>query len=306
MPAQLKPVSISDSAAGSGSEQCLVRHLDLFSGIGGFALAAKMASGIETVGFCEIDPWARRVLNKNFPNVPIHEDVKTLNPKNYGRIDLITGGYPCQPFSHAGKRRGTEDARHLWPEVRRIIATARPRWVLCENVDGHITMGLDEVLADLDSIGYTGRATVIPACAVNALHRRSRVWILAHPNGSRFQQSDEAVAGRSPEQSHGLCVQPGQVPSDPSRRELEIRPEKPIPGIAHLQGELRRSGETVCISTHPHEPGVLRATDGIPNRVDRIKGLGNAIVPQVAAEILRCMMHVDSLLPNAGAHTPTP
>lgn len=299
MTAQIDIANTQDPAAVSGSDHRLVRHLDLFSGIGGFALAARMVGGIETVGFCEIDKWGQKILAKNFPNVPIHGDVKTLNPKNYGRIDLITGGYPCQPFSHAGERRGTEDARHLWPEVRRIIAAARPRWVLCENVDGHITMGLDEVLSDLDSIGYIGRATVIPACAVNALHRRSRVWILAHPNGSRLQQGDEAVAGRSPEQSHGLCVQPGQVPSDPSRRELEISPKKPIPRIAHLQGELRRSGETVCISTHPHEPGVLRATDGLPNRVDRIKGLGNAIVPQVAAEILRVMMEADSLLPNA-------
>ena len=104
-----------DSAAVSGSDHRLVRHLDLFSGIGGFALAAKMVGGIKTVGFCEIDPWARRVLTKNFPSVPIHEDVKTLDPSKYGTIDIITGGYPCQPFSLSGKRKGEDDDRHLWP-----------------------------------------------------------------------------------------------------------------------------------------------------------------------------------------------
>ena len=92
-----------------------VRHLDLFSGIGGFALAAQMVGGIETVGFCEIDQWSRDVLAKNFPGVPIHDDVKTLDPNNYGRIELISGGYPCQPFSNAGLRKGAKDERHLWP-----------------------------------------------------------------------------------------------------------------------------------------------------------------------------------------------
>lgn len=114
------------------------RHLDLFSGIGGFALACRMVGGIETVGFCEIDPWARHVLSKNFPGIPIHEDVKTLNPNEYAPIELITGGYPCQPFSYAGKRKGQNDDRHLWPTMLRLVEAARPRWMLAENVAGHL------------------------------------------------------------------------------------------------------------------------------------------------------------------------
>jgi len=133
---QLTPELAKD--APRHSMQRLVVHLDLFSGIGGFALAAQMVGGIKTAAFCEIDPWARQVLAKNFPGVPIHDDVKTLNPNDYGTIDLITGGYPCQPFSVAGLRRGEEDYRHLWPVMRGIIADARPRMVLCENVAGRL------------------------------------------------------------------------------------------------------------------------------------------------------------------------
>jgi len=121
----------TDVAAGSGSVHRLVRHLDLFSGIGGFALACRMVGGIETVAFCEIDPWARRVLSKNFPGIPIHEDVKTLNPNEYAPIELITGGYPCQPFSYAGKRKGEEDDRHLWPAMVKIITRYRIRMPTC-------------------------------------------------------------------------------------------------------------------------------------------------------------------------------
>ena len=245
--------------------QRLVRHLDLFSGIGGFALAAKMAGGIETVGFCEIDPWARRILAKNFPNVPIHADVKTLNPKDYGRIDLITGGYPCQPFSEAGKRLGADDDRHLWPEVRRVIEGCKPRWVLCENVVGHVTLGLDQVLSDLESIGYAARATVIPACAVDARHRRERVWIVANAESiGRNHGYDGKLFGQGTEEVHAPASASGTV-------------------------------DWMEAGRWEDEPAMDRVAHGIPNRMDRIRGLGNAIVPQVAAEILRCIMRVDSL-----------
>ena len=154
-----------------------MKHLDLFSGIGGFALAAQWA-GIETVAFCEIDDFACKVLNKNFPCVPVHRDIRELDGSLYAGIDLITGGYPCQPFSTAGKRKGADDPRHLWPEMFRVIQQARPTWVVCENVAGHISMGLDAVLADMEGIGYAGQAVVIPACAKDAPHERKRVWII--------------------------------------------------------------------------------------------------------------------------------
>lgn len=177
-------------------------HLDLFSGVGGFALASNWA-GYDTIGFCEIDPYCQRVLRKHWPNGPIWADVRTLTgatvraavdanrggelriPEHGGTrsgelVSLITAGYPCQPFSLAGKRLGAEDDRHLWPEVKRLLAELRPARFLGENVAGHINMGLDDVLSDLEEIGYTARAVVIPACAVGAPHRRDRVWILAH------------------------------------------------------------------------------------------------------------------------------
>ncbi|MCB1902500.1 MAG: DNA cytosine methyltransferase [Rhodocyclaceae bacterium] len=230
-----------------------MKHLDLFSGIGGFALAARWA-GIETVAFCEIEEFPRKVLAKNFPGVPIHHDIHDLDGSEYAGIDLITGGYPCQPFSLAGKRRGTEDDRHLWPEMRRVIAHARPAWVVCENVYGHITMGLDEMLHDLEGEGYAARPFVVPAAAVGADHRRDRVWVVANASSGGEQQSGARGNER--------------------RLQSEI-----------LQG--RRNRDYFKIA-----PRADRVADGLPRRVDRIRGLGNAIVPQVAYEILRTIRAV--------------
>ncbi|ARF66692.1 hypothetical protein B7C51_01035 [Paenibacillus larvae subsp. pulvifaciens] len=165
-----------------------MRKLSLFSGIGGIDLAAKWA-GIETVAFCEKEPFPQKVLRRHWPNTPIYDDVHTLTKEVLERdgiitrnrtIDLISAGYPCQPFSHAGKRKGKEDDRHLWPEVARILQEIRPRWFIGENVAGHITLGLDDVLTELESIGYDTQAIVIPSCAVGAPHRRDRVFILGH------------------------------------------------------------------------------------------------------------------------------
>lgn len=263
MDADLKTLELAQDAP-RRSMQRLVRHLDLFSGIGGFALAAQWVGGIETVAFCEIDPWARQVLAKNFPGTPIHDDVRTLKPNDYGRIDLITGGYPCQPFSVAGLRRGEEDDRHLWPVMRGIIAEAMPRMVLCENVAGHITLGLDEVLSDLESLGYSCGATIIPACAVGAGHRRDRLWIIAHSKCEGWQ---------------------GHQPNDCVSLSAFAPYAKPCHGIAETWTQLARCR------------GGLRESDGLSVQMVRniTKGAGNAIVPQVAAEILRAMMAVDCM-----------
>jgi DNA (cytosine-5)-methyltransferase 1 len=245
-----------------------MKHLDLFSGIGGFALAAQWA-GIETVAFCEIDKFCHKVLNKNFPGIPIHDDIKTLNGENYAGIDIITGGYPCQPFSTAGKRKGADDPRHLWPEMFRIIRQARPTWVVCENVAGHVSMGLDKVLSDMEGINYTGQPIIIPACAKDAPHERKRVWIVFHadsvnaagierPIGENFQAEKWETTQSEQERNYRFV-------------ELEPRAITPRP------------------TTYA---GALRILDGIPNRVDRCKSLGNAIVPQVAYEILRCIRAV--------------
>jgi len=156
-----------------------MRLLDLFSGIGGFSYAAEtLIGGYETVAFCEMDEFCQKVLKKHWPQVPIFDDVRTLDASRLGRIDIVTGGYPCQPFSQAGRRQGEQDERHLWPEMLRIIKSCQPRYVLAENVAGHVTMGLDQVLTDLEDQGYTTRPIIVPACAKNAPHRRDRVWII--------------------------------------------------------------------------------------------------------------------------------
>ena len=175
-----------------------MRLLDLFSGIGGFSYAAeKLIGGYETVAFCEMDEFCQKVLKKHWPQVPIFNDVRTIDATRLGRIDIVTGGYPCQPFSQAGRRQGEEDERHLWPEMLRIIKSCQPRYVLAENVAGHVTMGLDQVLTDLEDQGYTTRPIIVPACAKNAPHRRDRVWIIGQNVDDSNDSSDRAKRGKT-------------------------------------------------------------------------------------------------------------
>lgn len=155
------------------------RVLDLFSGIGGFSLGLERTGGFKTVAFCEIDPFCREILNKHWPDVPILGDIKSLKGDEI-ECDVITAGFPCQPFSTCGRERGTEDSRHLWPEVIRIVGTARPAWAIFENVYGLIRLGLDIVQSDLEREGYNSRAVVLPSCATGKNHRRDRVFIVAH------------------------------------------------------------------------------------------------------------------------------
>ena len=165
----------------------ITNHLDLFSGIGGFALAACWC-GFNTVGFSEIDPYASAVLKKNFPTIKNYGDIRTITRQSVPeRIEIITGGFPCQPFSTAGKRRGKEDHRDLWPEMFRVIKEFKPTWVLGENVAGFVNMELDRTITDLEAEGYEVQPLIIPACAVGAPHRRDRVWIVAHADGNRWK-----------------------------------------------------------------------------------------------------------------------
>jgi DNA (cytosine-5)-methyltransferase 1 len=167
--------------------------LDLFSGIGGFSLGLERA-GMKTVAFCEIEPFCQQVLSRHWPRTPIYDDIKQLIARRLYHdgiptISVICGGYPCQPFSVAGRQRGQDDPRHLWPEMHRLIREIRPRWVICENVAGHVELGLDAVLSDLENAGYAATPFIIPACAVGAPHRRDRVWIVAHAAGLRLARS---------------------------------------------------------------------------------------------------------------------
>jgi DNA (cytosine-5)-methyltransferase 1 len=167
----------------------MLKHLDLFSGIGGFSLGLESAGLVETVAFCDFDQYCQQVLNKNFPGVPVYGDVKELNYEKLkadgiDQVDIITGGYPCQPFSVAGRKKGEQDPRHVWPEMFRLIKELRPTWVIGENVGGHIKLGLDSVLENLESEGYSARTFSISASSVGANHKRERVWIVANSGRS--------------------------------------------------------------------------------------------------------------------------
>ena len=172
-------------------------HLSLFSGIGGLDLAAEWA-GIQTVGQCEWAEYPTQVLEKHWPDVPRWKDIRTLTGESFyertGRrtVDIISGGFPCQPFSVAGKQRGKEDDRYLWPEMVRVIKELRPTWVVGENVAGIIELALPDILSELEACGYRTRTFLIPACAVGARHRRYRVAIVAHSDsgGQLYRQNE--------------------------------------------------------------------------------------------------------------------
>lgn len=168
-------------------DEPIYRHFDICSGIGGFALGFLQTGRIETVGFCEIDPFPRQILEARFPDVPIFSDVKGLADEHANgsipKFSILTAGYPCQPFSQAGKQRAEQDPRHLWPWIAEFIAQARPAFCLFENVYGHVALGLDNVLFDLEGQGYAARPLIIPACGVGAFHKRDRVWICARKIG---------------------------------------------------------------------------------------------------------------------------
>jgi DNA (cytosine-5)-methyltransferase 1 len=279
-----------------------MKVLDLFSGIGGFSLGLERA-GMETAAFCEIDPFCREVLKKHWPDVPIYEDVRKLKGGEIA-ADIICGGYPCQPFSVAGKRQGERDDRHLWPEVARLLSEVKPRWFIGENVAGHISMGLDEVLFDLEGQGYDAQTFVIPACAVDAKHRRDRVWIVGYSehNGSL------AAAKQGISCEAGNDNKKGKDEASKSKGASGSRGSKNVADTEceRLEGEAR----TKCKSKKQQsshgsggggenswkaEPAVGRVANGIPRRVDRLRSLGNAVVPQIPEMIGRAIMEIEGL-----------
>ena len=312
----------------------MLRHLDLCSGIGGFALGFEWAGVSRPVLFCDIEPWCRDVLRKHWPSVPIKEDVKELanDPTQIPDHDILSAGYPCQPFSYSGQRKGKADDRHLWPYIRRVVALKRPTWVVLENVAGHITMGLDEVLADLEAEGYASRTFVLPACGVDAPHRRDRVWIIASHVGdpdSGERQGDEqtTITGRREQGPPTGCQDvpdtdshrqqcPSERPredrgheagdhtgwsgedvADPDGSRSKARLPRSEPGQEGFTGEpddrRHQRGRRTPDGLWTAEPPVRRVVNGLPRRVDRIKGLGNAIVPQIAEQIGLAIKHYE-------------
>ena len=281
-----------------------IRHFDVCSGIGGFALGFRWAALSEPVAFCEIDPYCQKVLAKNFPNIPIFNDVKELvndRPESTRTIpdhDILTSGYPCQPFSVAGQRRGEEDERNIWRFVFEIVKRKHPTWCVFENVYGHIAMGLDQVLHDMESEGYTTQTFVVPACGLNAPHKRDRLWLvcnLADTKSEGLQGLDKRSSTISTERDEVTDI------GTKGSRDKNVANSKCMgrESRTSVREELAReeshgkfnnrstngSAQERARSWWDVEPNVGRVAYGIPSRVDRLRGLGNAIVPQIAMQI---------------------
>ena len=282
----------------------MLRHFDVCSGIGGFALGFRWAALSEPVAFCEIDPYCQKVLAKNFPNIPIFNDVKELvndRPESTRTIpdhDILTSGYPCQPFSVAGQRRGEEDERNIWRFVFEIVKRKHPTWCVFENVYGHIAMGLDQVLHDMESEGYTTQTFVVPACSLNAPHKRDRLWIvcnLADTESEGLQGFNKRSPTISTERDEITDIgTKGSGDKDVANSKCMGRESR-----TSIREELAReeshgkfnnrstdgSAQERARSWWDVEPNVGRVAYGIPSRVDRLRGLGNAIIPAIAMQI---------------------
>jgi len=280
--------------------------LDLFAGIGGFSLGLERTGGFRTAAFCEIDKKAQLVLRKHWPNTPIFDDVTTLTKGLLDErgisIDVITGGFPCQDLSTAGRGAGLEGERSgLWFQFHRLIKEIQPRYAIIENVSALRSRGLEVVLGGLAEIGYDAEWHCIPASAIGAPHRRDRIWIVAYPRGQRraslrgkcptatgkgFGWADDGAGSGSDaereeslrsarEDTGALANAPGI--GLPGQRQL-VEPVYPTPLV---NGQAIEPIYGRVASQWAVEPDVGRVAHGIPNRVDRLKQLGNAVVPQI-------------------------
>ena len=291
----------------------MLKTLDLFSGIGGFAVGLEATNFFKTTCFVEQEPYCKEVLRHHFPEVPILGDIKNVKRSDLPEPDpdVILGGFPCQPFSSAGLQKAQSDSRHLWPEMFRLIKECRPSWVIGENVIGIVKLGLDEVLTDLENEGYATRTFNIPACAVGAPHLRQRVWIIAHsdskrkPNGAIDAQAqgklvaDPSISGL---QEHGYgqaedAIERSKDVADPQSKRHGRGSSKKCGNEQRIilpkeqeGGEMGREAEGCGEPYRPDqwwesEPPVGRLAHGVSNRVSQIRALGNSIIPQIAKEI---------------------
>ncbi len=327
-----------------------MKHLDLFSGIGGFAYAADQVWDNVEHTFCEIDSFCQKILQKHWPQSKIYGDIRTLTTnaecrgcgegrefggmdeiqerKTYnslsiaerntsdGRPFILTGGFPCQPFSQAGRRKGTGDDRFLWPEMRRVISEFKPTWVIAENVRGILTieqgMVFEQVCIDLENLGYEVQPIVIPAVAVNAPHRRDRVWFIANRPGKRSddrfynQQGRQVLRDKNWDASQDKSEWDGRKcgawkvgadASDTERSGLEGQGAKLETRRARQDNSASEWNKNwVEVATR-----LCTVDDGLPNGLARprgwrnaaLKGAGNAIVPQVSIEIMKAIRSLE-------------
>lgn len=314
-----------------------ITHLDLFSGIGGFALAAERVWPNIEHTFVEYDPFCQEVLKKHWPRAEIHGDIRkfvgdskrsasdkvgeiqkgesSITRRSNGTF-ILTGGFPCQPFSQAGRRKGTADDRYLWPPMLECIALYRPEWVIAENVAGLATWDngvvLETVCTDLEKEGYEVQTFVIPACAVGAPHRRDRIWIVAHRNdtgsgtsqsgidkdgqtiGAERKLSQRGTGGQdnnAPDTSFGRRNEWGGTDSTSDRDRLASKKKE----RSDERSENTRRDTKWNLNWPEVATALCRVDDGIPRRLDRnprLKALGNAIVSQVAEEIMRAIRNL--------------
>lgn len=261
-----------------------LKVLDLFSGIGGFSLGLESTGLYETVAFCEIDIKCQAVLEKHWPLTPIYNDINKLSGNDFKNIDVICGGFPCQDISIAGKKKGFKDEHGnrtrsgLWEEMFRIISEARPKYAIIENVSNLLNKGLARVLSDLASIGYDAEWHIISARSVGALHQRERIWIISYPNGNgqNNPQDDAGQLHNNQEWKNENQAQVGSHCISQSGSDSPILSRRAI--------DLTRDSYSELFA---NESSIRRTLDGVPTRLheierrERIKQLGNSVVPQI-------------------------
>ena len=271
----------------------MLKTLDLFSGIGGFALSLEATGFFETTCFVEQEPYCQAVLRHHWPRTPILGDIKNVTRPDLPdpNPDLICGGFPCQPYSQAGLQKGKADPRHLWPEMFRLIRECRPTWVIGENVIGITKLGLDEVLNDLENEGYATRTFNIPACATGAPHLRQRLWIIAHSESESKPRGQLDLLDPTPNVADPKGERHGGGSSEErgvSKRKLFEEEQKGPEVGGQVKGRSKSCSYRSIRSEENYwsvEPNVGRLVNGLPNRVPQLRALGNSVIPQIIEEI---------------------
>ena len=283
-------------------------HGSLFSGIGGFDLAAEW-SGFTNLFNCEWEEFPRKVLKHHFPNAEQYADIHDFDATIYnGRVDILSGGFPCQPFSLAGQRKGSEDERYLWKEMLRVIGECNPRWVLGENVRGLCSWSnglvFEEVCADLEAIGYSVQSFIIPACATNAPHRRDRVWIVAYAADTNCIRGGEDVRGANGEPNKcNEISENGNASNSDDKLSKRRNGERKV-GWNQQTKRIESFIQPRKWQEFPTVAPICGGDDGLPKELDgitfpkwrreSIKAYGNAIVPQVAYRIFQSIKNYEN------------